>query len=189
MTPDWNTPPVIYLIGGPPRTGKTLLARRLGRRLGIGWLSLDTLRFVMRDVLPEVAELVGFGRPPGPWADRFYPYVRDAVLSSAYVEGDYIVEGVDFMPRHARALGAETPVTACFLGLSSPDLATIDAHSGRMDYQKHESRAVRDGFPGWIASWTAAVRAECQQLGLPFFDLSGDYEAQADRALQALTSA
>jgi hypothetical protein len=179
---------VIYLIGGPPRTGKTLLARRLGRRLGIGWLSLDTLRFVMRGLLPEVAELAGFGRPPGPWADRFYPYVRDAVLSSAYVEGDYVIEGVDFMPRHARALAAETPVTACFLGLSSPDLATIDAHSGRMDYQKHESQAVRDGLPGWIASWTAAVRAECQQLGLPFFDLAGDYQAQADRALQALAS-
>ena len=46
-------PAVIYLIGGPPRTGKTLLARRLGRRLGIGWLSLDTVRFVLRDLLPD----------------------------------------------------------------------------------------------------------------------------------------
>ena len=177
---------MIYLIGGPPRTGKTLLAQRLGRRLGIGWLSLDTLRFVLRGLLPEVAELATSGRPPGPWADRFYPYVRDAVLSSAYVEGDYIIEGVDFLPRHARRLAAETPVTSCFLGLSSPDLALIDAHSGRMDYQKHVGQAERDELPGWIASWTVAVQAECRALGLPFFDLAGDYEAQADRALRAL---
>jgi hypothetical protein len=180
---------VIYLIGGPPRVGKTRLARRLGRRLGIGWLPLDTLRFVMRELLPDVSELTGVGRPPGRWADRFCPYVRDAVLSSAYVEEDYIIEGVDFMPRHARGLAAETPVTSCFLGLSAPDLATIDAHAGRMDYQRHERQAVRDGFPGWIAAWTATVQAECQELGLPFFDLAGDYEAQADRALGALASA
>jgi hypothetical protein len=142
----------------------------------------------MRELLPGVDELAGFDRPPGPWADRFFPYLRDAVLSSVYVEGDYVIEGVDFMPRHARALAAEAPVTSCFLGLSSPDLATIDAHSGRMDYQKHERQAVRDGLPAWIASWTAAVQAECRQLGLPFFDLAGDYEAQADRALRALAS-
>jgi hypothetical protein len=177
---------VIYLVGGAPRVGKTRLAQRLGRQLGIGWLSLDTLRFVMRELLPEVTELANFGRPPGPWADRFYPFVRDAVLSSAYVEGDYIIEGVDFLPRHAHALAAETPVTSCFLGLSAPDLATIDAYAGRMDYQKHEGQAVRDGLPGWIARWTAAVRTECEALGLPFFDLAGDYEAQADRALRAL---
>ena len=30
------------------------------------------------------------------------------------------------------------------------------------------------------------MRAGCQELGLPFFDLAGDYEAQADRALRAL---
>ena len=180
---------MIYLIGGPPRVGKTRLAQQLGRRLGIGWLSLDTLRFVLRELLPEVAELASFGRPPGPWAERFYPYLRDAVLSSAYVEGGYILEGVDFLPRHARALAAETPVASCFLGLSAPDLAAIDAHAGRMDYQRHESPAVREGLPGWIASWTAEVRAECQELGLPFFDLAGDYEAQADRALRALAAA
>ena len=80
-------------------------------------------------------------------------------------------------------------MASCFLGLSAPDLAAIDAHAGRMDYQQHESPAVREGLPGWIAAWTAAVRAGCQELGLPFFDLAGAYEAQADRALRALAAA
>jgi len=53
---------------------------------------------------------------------RFYPSVRDAVLSSACVEGDFVVEGVDFLPRHAHAPTAETPVTSCFRGLSAADL-------------------------------------------------------------------
>jgi hypothetical protein len=49
------------------------------------------------------------------------------------VEGDYILEGVDFLPRPARALAAETPVAGCFLGLSSPDLfGWPDALMGRL---------------------------------------------------------
>lgn len=178
----------MYLIGGSPRTGKTLLAKRLAKRLGIGWLSLDTVRFVLRDLVPEVTQLDNFGKPPGPWADLFYPYVRDAVLSSAYVAEDYIIEGVDFMPRHVRNLSAETPVTACFLGLSTVDMSTIDAHAGRMDYQKHLDQAVRDGYPAWIVRWTEEVRRECAETGIPFFDLAGDYEAQAGRALDTLAS-
>jgi hypothetical protein len=180
---------VIYLIGGPPRVGKTRLAQRLGRRLGIGWLSLDTLRFVLRGLLPEVDEPANFGRAPGHWADRFYPFVRDAVLSSAYVEGDYIIGGVDFLPRHVRDLAAETPMAGCFLGLSAPDRATIDAHSGRMDDQKYKSHTVREGSPAWTAAWTVEVQAECRALGLLFVDLAGDYETQADRALRVLAAA
>ena len=39
---------MIYLIGGPPRTGKTTLAKKLSKRLGISWLSTDTLEVVSR---------------------------------------------------------------------------------------------------------------------------------------------
>jgi hypothetical protein len=39
--------------------------------------------------------------------------------------------------------GLEPLLTSCFLGLSSADLATIDAHAGRMDYQPHDSPADR----------------------------------------------
>lgn len=177
---------MIYLIGGPPRTGKTRLAQRLSRQLGIGWFPLDTLRYAVRALVPEVTEMNSFGQPPGPWADFFHPYVRDTVLSSDYVAGDYIIEGIDFMPRHARALAAEIPVRCCFLGLSTADLATIDAHAGRMDYQQHLDPEARDAYPRWIERWTRDVHAECTQLHLPFVDLAHDYEAQASQALAIL---
>ena len=37
---------MIYLIGGPPRCGKTTLAKRLSKRLKISWISTDTLENV-----------------------------------------------------------------------------------------------------------------------------------------------
>lgn len=38
---------MIYLIGGPPRCGKTTLAKKMSKRLGISWISTDTLENVV----------------------------------------------------------------------------------------------------------------------------------------------
>ncbi len=49
---------MIYLIGGPPRCGKTTVAKKLSSRLNIPWISADTLEGIARAYTPddEVAE-------------------------------------------------------------------------------------------------------------------------------------
>src|SRR3989344_1994558 len=37
---------MIYLIGGPPKCGKTTLANHLSKKLGIPWISSDTLEVI-----------------------------------------------------------------------------------------------------------------------------------------------
>ncbi|MFA6160613.1 MAG: AAA family ATPase [Patescibacteria group bacterium] len=37
---------MIYLIGGPPRSGKTTLAKFASKKLGIPWISCDTLEVI-----------------------------------------------------------------------------------------------------------------------------------------------
>jgi len=44
---------MIYLIGGPPRSGKTTLAKTLAKRLGIPWISTDTLEAISRAYIPK----------------------------------------------------------------------------------------------------------------------------------------
>lgn len=39
---------MIYLIGGPPKCGKTTLAKTLSKSLGISWVSTDTLQCVIK---------------------------------------------------------------------------------------------------------------------------------------------
>ena len=39
---------MIYLVGGAPRTGKTILGERISARLSIGWISTDLLMAVLR---------------------------------------------------------------------------------------------------------------------------------------------
>lgn len=39
---------MIYLIGGPPKCGKTTLAKKISKKFGIPWISADTLQIVAR---------------------------------------------------------------------------------------------------------------------------------------------
>ncbi len=62
---------MIYLIGGSPRSGKSILAKRLARKINCPWISIDDLRFfaspyVKKDKLPF---------------DRMYPNDTDLFFS------------------------------------------------------------------------------------------------------------
>lgn len=39
---------MIYLIGGPPKCGKTTLAKKLSKKAGIPWISADTLQSIVQ---------------------------------------------------------------------------------------------------------------------------------------------
>ena len=44
---------MIYLIGGPPKCGKTTLAKRLSKLKGIPWVSTDTLQNVIKPYISK----------------------------------------------------------------------------------------------------------------------------------------
>lgn len=44
---------MIYLIGGPPKCGKTTLAKTLSQETGISWVSTDTLQNVVKSYINQ----------------------------------------------------------------------------------------------------------------------------------------
>ncbi|HBI25432.1 MAG: hypothetical protein UT41_C0001G0455 [Candidatus Wolfebacteria bacterium GW2011_GWC2_39_22] len=44
---------MIYLIGGPPKCGKTTLTKTLSKSLGLPWVSTDTLECIIRPYINE----------------------------------------------------------------------------------------------------------------------------------------
>jgi len=56
---------MIYLIGGAPRSGKTILSKRLGKTLGVSWISSDTLESVVKQYIPKEKHNIHFPK------DRF----------------------------------------------------------------------------------------------------------------------
>ena len=170
------------LLGGPPRCGKTTLAQQLARARGIGWLSTDTIRDVVAMQLPALYDTVGPGDPHDPEADLFFPYFRTVVESCGYLVDDYLIEGVGFMPRHVLAIPGDIAVRAVFVGMQRVELDTMLATEGRNQWHRRLDDATLAIVPTWIESWSRQLETECARLGIPYVELSDDFEAGIARA-------
>lgn len=121
---------MIYLIGGPPRTGKTVLAKKLSKKTKIPWLSCDTLDAITQESTPtnkwREKYPYSFLRRKGKMRgnDEFYRTyssakiisvlkkqarsVYDAIDTAIACEiadgNDYIIEGYHIMPSFAQKM-------------------------------------------------------------------------------------
>jgi 2-phosphoglycerate kinase len=121
---------MIYLIGGPPKCGKTTLAKKLSKKLSIQWVASDTLQVVARKYVSKYAsqkemdKLYPHNAQKGGTNDETYSintpkqiaknYMKqaktsyDAVDMSSICEitdgNDYIVEGYHITPQLASRL-------------------------------------------------------------------------------------
>ncbi len=120
---------MIYLIGGPPKCGKTTLAKKLSKHLGIQWVASDTLQVVAMDYVWKYApkkfdELYPHSAMKGETNDQTYAlispkqiaknYIKQAKASYAAIDmfsiceikdgNDYVIEGYHVTPQLAARL-------------------------------------------------------------------------------------
>ncbi|MGH9125599.1 MAG: hypothetical protein ACRDZ8_12860 [Acidimicrobiales bacterium] len=167
-------PRVLYIVGGPPRVGKSALGQRIMTRRGVPWLSTDILSTVLGTVVREINELDCGLNDPVPFAEMMYPFLERAANAALAQSATFLVEGVQWLPRHVTRLTVAldgVSVRACFLGhatYSSDDLAS---YRGVNRWHDAASAEEREGIPRWIRRWSEDLRAECDGLGQPYLDL------------------
>ena len=123
---------MIYLIGGSPRSGKSLLAEKLAKKLNISWFSTDYFRAVVMHTYPKKELSTAF---PGEYAfqkmeennDFFFnlftpaqclkfdlddaktlwPGIKVFLEWISDQKQDFILEGVHLLPKHLSTLRKE----------------------------------------------------------------------------------
>lgn len=121
---------MIYLIGGPPKCGKTTLAKQLAKKLGIQWVATDTLEVIGREYIgryttkKEFARLYPHSAMKGKNNDETYArettqqIMKNLIAQARPTEGaidmfsiceitdgnDYIIEGYHVTPALAARL-------------------------------------------------------------------------------------
>jgi hypothetical protein len=166
---------VLYLVGGPPRVGKSALAQQLLKDEGIAWLPTDVIRTVLRCVLPELDSADQDPVDAARLADVMYPHIEKAAEVCAEEAAQFLIEGFELLPSHParlRAALAGATVRACFLGhrtFSAGDLASY--RGPKPQHERQLSPAELGEAAAWIRQHSRQLQHECQAEGQRYIDV------------------
>jgi hypothetical protein len=96
---------ILYLVGGAPRVGKSVLAQRRLETEGIPWLPTDVVRTVLRRVLPELEAADQDPVDAAQLAEFMYPHVEQVAEVCAEEAERFLIEGFELSPWYPRAPG------------------------------------------------------------------------------------
>ena len=190
---------MIYLIGGPPRVGKSIIATEIARRRGISAVSTDSLGAVLEAVVDreEVPGLFAVSRfNEMAEADRIellvgnptkrleYQLDESAAVWRAVVpfvlreqeEGrDLVAEGVAVLPRLVDQLvGVDYQVL--FLGNQAHTQEHNIKRSARdnaHDWMRQASDEYADAFAAFVGQMSRYIEGEASRYGFDYLELAG----------------
>ncbi len=175
---------MIYLVGGAPRTGKSILGQQVAAKLNIGWVSTDLLMELLRvkhvagvkmnwDVSPEAITDTAV------W---FFPCLERFIWGVSALAESYLIEGVDFLPAQVAQLAAQYPISAVFLGCAQMTPERFDQFPGRSRGYAHLPEQQRRQFAHDVPRWSTFVRQEAERHHYPYIDMSEDFPTRLSEA-------
>jgi hypothetical protein len=183
---------ILYLVGGAPRVGKSMLAQRLLAAEAIPWLPTDVVRTVLRRVLPELDAADQDPVDAEQLAAVMYPHIEQAAQVCAQEAERFLIEGFELSPWYPRRLEAAlepTSVRDGFLGNST--FSADDLASYRGPKPQHEGEATRAQLTeaaAWIRHRSHQLRKQCREEALPYVDVGAlGFEAAIQQARHHLT--
>ena len=171
---------MLYLIGGPGRSGKTTLALRLLRDHGIAYFSLDYLMMGLCRGLPESG--VDPNRPEAEVAPLLWPVVRGMLRAMVENGEEYCLEGFVLTAEHIAEARGLFPgmIRGCCLGYCTAEpaekLAQERSHPTTNPWPA--DRPEGDALEEFAVLRDASIRLResCAEYDVRFFDTGSGFE-------------
>lgn len=175
---------MIYLIGGAPRVGKSVLCQQFAAKRGAGWISTDLLVDQLRVMGVEGVKSEWNATPESitATAEWFFSCLERFVWGVSSLADDYVIEGVDFLPAQVKQLETRHAVRALFMGLSSMTLAHFDQFPGRSHGYSNLPDHLRRQFTHDVPLWSAFIQQECVKHDCRYIDMAGDFAQRLQEA-------
>ncbi len=182
---------MLYLIGGAPRSGKSIIAHKL--------LELKEIPYFRTDYLVEsyskgTKELNINHQTPNK-ADVFWPKLEPILEDIVYEEDQYLVEGDIILPHLVKKFISDTSESkktkSCFLGYSSitpgEKLKQIRNYGGsRNDWLQHTPDDKILDFLRQAIDLSKEIEKECSKNGMKYFDTSIGFSPKIEEAIKFL---
>lgn len=181
---------MIYLIGGAPRVGKSVLATELALKLSVELFSTDDL-----DIYPKNFPSQGFSGTPT--NNKLTPkerlefehkkaYLYDLkitdIVSKALEENrNIIIEGVHLYPKYARWLidqyGSDK-FRSIFIGSRNKEqiVAGMKLDTNPNNWLKDANREVRSQVADYVAVFSEFLCGETARYNLQYFERTSDFQ-------------
>jgi 2-phosphoglycerate kinase len=184
---------MIYLLGGPMRVGKSLIARRFRERASISVISTDDISRVLRDGAPHLG--ITYEMPIAKECEALWPFIRALISIRLDRDEPLLIEGAGISPRRAAQAQQEFVggVRACFVG----ELTVRPQQKLRM------LRAYSEAHGDWLAgkpseTYKETVRTiravseeykrDCGVLGIAFFDMGENFDESVAAVVEYLVT-
>lgn len=177
---------MIYLIGGPPRAGKSQLMQRFIEKRPMPSFSCDFLYD-----LDQVKQIEGFsGAGILEKGRQFRPTLEQLLINVSLRARDCVIEGEVILPEFIPDLQKKFDVKACFIGLSSITNKEIIDHGGFFNWPQYKLDTGLNQEVADLAERTIKrskiIEEQAKQYNQQYFDLSVNYETSVSQAISDL---
>lgn len=184
----------IILIGGAPTIGKSFLAKKLSEKMKIPWISTDTIRKFMREVVREkdYSNLFYFTKKTAKnYLTSHTPeqIVKDqnnesidvwkgvkSFISSDYNWQFYIIEGVAVLPRFiSEDLSDNKSIRSIFLLNNNEErIKKIIFKRGLWSNSNKYPDNLKSIEVKWVIKFNAWLKKELKKYKYPLIEFNGD---------------
>ncbi len=208
---------MIYLIGGPPKCGKTMLAKLLSKSLGIPWVSADALQNAIKPYIADQDFAENFPLSAMKYHSNDQKYARhsaseiiatyrqqartvygaiEAFANSELIDGnDYAIEGYQVEPDLMARLNSEHPGKIRSIVVVKKDSNKL-AEGFRKSttpndwiLTKTKDEATFPKIATMIAQYSVGLEGDANKHGVKTICLDGDFETQLGEAMLYLANA
>ncbi len=165
---------ILYLVGGPPRVGKSSLAQRLLDLDRIPWLPTDVLRTVLRRVVPELDAIDQDPVDASLLSELMYPHIEKAAEVCAEENKRFLIVGFELSAAYPARLGAalhNIKIRACFLGNRSFSTDELAGYQGPKPQHRGATRDELKEAASWIRRRSQQLHEECLNAGVAYIDV------------------
>ncbi len=191
---------MVYLIGGAPRVGKSIIARRLAQETGADLISTDDL---WSESVKELTESERKEKYPFPGfsgtasentltsdeltrlqlieAASLWPELDEVIRKAIAIDEPLVIEGVHLIPEYVDRLIAEfgpRRIRAVFVG--SRDVADvaegIAKNTSSDNWMKDANPEVISQLAAFVAAFSAHIKTEAERNRLKYEERTKDFE-------------
>ncbi len=189
---------MIYLIGGAPRIGKSILAKEFAKQVGAEVVSTDGLE-MSNNNLPKL----GFCGDP---EENILPPMERVRLQTAYSEvleptiehlistafneqKKIIIEGIHLLPSHVVKYIQKYSATAVFVGWKDAKVVLngMAQNNNPNDWLKDSNETVRRQVADFTIAFSEYISTEAEKHDLPYTERTEDFQSDIKRIISTLT--